>query len=46
MSLEIKRNTNIAGGIIEGEGEGSRESRGTRKCSYPERKGTNLLLCH
>lgn len=35
----------IAGGIIEGKREGSGESRGTRTCSHPERKGTSLL-CH
>lgn len=46
MFLEIKRNNDIAGGIIEGKREGSRESRGTRKCSHPERKRTSLLCCH
>lgn len=46
LFLEIQRNNDFAGGIIEGKREGSRESRGTRKCSHPERKGTSLLCYH
>lgn len=44
--LEMRGNIDISGGTIEGKREGSRESRGTRKCSHPESKGTSLLCCH
>lgn len=47
ICLMFSKNSNISGvgGISKGKGEGSRESRGTRKCSHPERKWFSLLCC-